>query len=425
LHTGDNASASIEFADGSVVNVRQQTDLVFDHLSAYSDTGMVDTRLRLGNGRVDIQARPAAGPGSRFEIRTPSAVSAVRGTQYRTASQDTENATWVEVLEGKVAATGSDKTALVPAAYGTRVLQGEPPLPPRPLLQAPQLHAIPTKIEQIGWPLTWEPISGAARYHTEISSQADFSLLLWERYSGGPRTPLPDLADGSYYVRVRAIDDLGIEGLDREQRIEIDARPQPPVPLSPRDDGVTRSPAPKLSWSDSSEAQSYHLQLATDPAFTRLQLDRNRLTATSLPTPALPLGKYYWRLASISASGEQGPFGPPRAFEIKPVPEKPEPSIDGDEEKVVATWQAGAEGQTYQVQVAQDPGFKTLLYDESIEQPSLELPQVKGMLRYLRVRIVEPDGYLGPWGAVQKIDPLPDWSWVYVFLGSLLGILLL
>jgi hypothetical protein len=425
LQTAADASASIEFADGSVVDVRQQTDLVFDHLSAYSDTGMVDTRLRLSNGRMDIRARPAAGPGSRFEIHTPAAISAVRGTQYRTAAQEAQSATWVEVLEGKVAATGSDTTAMVPAAYGTRVLQGDPPMPPRPLLQAPELQPIPEKIERIGWPLTWFPVTGAKGYHTEVASQADFSLVLWERYSDGPRVSLPDLADGSYHVRVRAIDDLDIEGMDRQQRIELDARPQPPVPLAPRDEGASRSPMPKLSWSDSSEATSYRLQLASDPAFTRLHLDRHRLAATSLKTPALPLGKYHWRLASISASGEQGPFAPPRTFEILAVPEKPEASLAADAEKVVASWQAGTAGQTYQVQVAEDPGFQRLLADASIAEPRFELPQVKGMLRYLRVRIVEPDGYLGPWGAVQKIDPLPDRGWIYLLLGGLLGILIL
>jgi predicted phage tail protein len=287
------------------------------------------------------------------------------------------------------------------------------------------LKPIPAKIEQIGWPLSWEPVSGAARYHTEVSTQADFSLILWERYSDGARTPLPDLADGSYYVRVRAIDDLGIEGLDRQQQIELDARPQPPVPLAPRDDGVTRSPTPQLSWSDSSEAKSYRLQLASDPTFSQLQLERNQLTSTSLQTPALPLGKYHWRLASISPSGEQGPYGPSRSFEIKPEPAKPEPSIAGDKEKVVASWQPGVEGQTYQVQVAEDAKFMTLLNDESIAEPQLELPQVKGKLRYLRVRIVEPDGYRGPWGAVQKIDPLPDRGWAIVLITGLLGILLL
>jgi hypothetical protein len=314
---------------------------------------------------------------------------------------------------------------MVPAAYGTRVLQGEPPMPPRPLLQAPKLQPLPEKIERIGWPLTWLPVTGATGYHTEVAAQADFSLILWERYSDSPRVSLPDLADGSYHVRVRAIDDLDIQGMDRQQRIVLNARPQPPVPLAPRDDGVTRSPTPKLSWSDSSEATSYRLQLASDAAFTRLHLDRNRLTTTSLNTPALPLGKYHWRLASISASGEQGPFAPPRTFEIKPIPEKPEASLSADADKVVASWQAGTAGQTYQVQVAEDPGFRHLLADASTTDPWFELQQVKGMMRYLRVRIVEPDGYLGPWGAVQKINPLPDRGWVFVLMAGLLGILLM
>ena len=47
------------------------------------------------------------------------------------------------------------------------------------------------------------------------------------------------------------------------------------------------------------------------------------------------------------------------------------------------------------------------------------------MLRYLRVRIIEPDGYQGPWGAIQKIDPLPDRGWIFVILSGALGFLLL
>ncbi len=425
LQTGSTASTSVEFADGSIVNVRQETTVVFDHLSAYSDTGMVDTRLRLTNGRVDVRAQPAVGPGTRFEIHTPAAVSAVRGTQYRTATRDKDRATWVEVLEGKVAATGKAKTRLVPAEYGTKVVQGEPPLPPRPLLKAPVLQPLPEKIERIGWPLIWDTVAGASRYHTEVAAKSDFSLILWERYTDGPRTSLPDLADGNYFVRVRAIDELGIEGLDRLQQFVLNARPQPPAPLDPKDEGAVRKATPKLSWTDSAEATSYRLQLATDAQFNNLLLDQDKLTANSLETRAIPLGQYNWRLASVSASGEQGPYGPPRSFEIKPVPVQPQATLSADEDKVVASWQAGAEGQTYQVQIAEDRDFAKLIHEESVTTPQLEIPQVRGQMRYLRVRIVEPDGYLGPWGAVQQIAPLPDYGWVYVILGGLLGFLLL
>jgi len=46
-------------------------------------------------------------------------------------------------------------------------------------------------------------------------------------------------------------------------------------------------------------------------------------------------------------------------------------------------------------------------------------------VRYLRVRSIEPDGYLGPWGTVQRIDPPPDpTAWMVPILG-VLGIILL
>jgi hypothetical protein len=425
LRTGANASASVEFADGSIVSIRQETSVMFDHLSAYSDTGMVDTRLRLMNGRLDIRAQPAVGPGTRFEIHTPAAVSAVRGTQYRAAAQEVSDTTWLEVLEGKIAATGSNKTTLVPAKFGTKVEQGKPPIPPRPLLKPPVLDPLPEKIERINWPLTWQPIMGARRYHTEVAAQADFSLILWERYSEGARTPLPDLPDGRYFVRVRGIDILGIEGLDRQQPFVLDARPQPPVPLDPRDGGVVRGQTAKLRWTDSMEAASYRLQLATDAAFSNLLLDQAKLTSTSYQAAELPFGTQHWRLASISPSGEQGPFGPPRSMQVKPIPPKPEATIGGDKDQVVASWQAGAEGQNYQVQVANDRHFKQLTHDELLTEPQLEIPQIKGQLRYLRVRIVEPDGYRGPWGTIQQIDPLPDRGWLIVLLSGLVGILLL
>ncbi len=425
LQTGSSASAAVEFADGSILTIRQDTTLAFDHLSAYSDTGMVDTRLRLTNGRVDIRAKPAAGPGSRFEIHTPAAVSAVRGTQYRAAAQDAEKTSWVEVLEGKVAATGGATTTLVPAEFGTRVVLGEPPLPPRPLLEAPLLNPLPEKIQRLNWPLTWEAVKHAERYHIEVSSQSDFSLVLWERTTESARTPLPDLADGEYFVRVRGIDALGLEGLNRMQQLELDARPQPPAPLEPADGAVLRGEAPKLRWTDSAEATSYRLQIAMDDGFADLATDQHNLAASSFEPPELSPGKYFWRLASISSTGEQGPFGPSRSLELKPVPATPLTALTADEEKVRASWQAGAAGQSYQVQIAEDPEFRILLLDEPVATPEIEIPQLAGLVRYLRVRIVEPDGYLGPWGAVQQIDPLPDHGWLYVILSGILGFILL
>ncbi|MDJ0806815.1 MAG: FecR domain-containing protein [Gammaproteobacteria bacterium] len=425
LQTGPSASAAVEFADGTIITLHPQTTMLFDHLSAYSDTGMVDSRLRLSNGRVEIRAKPAAGPGSRFEIHTPSAVSAVRGTEYRAATQDNGITSWIEVLEGAVAATGGDTTTLVPAEFGTRVVLGEPPVPPRPLLRAPRLNPIPEKIRRSNWPLTWQSLKGATHYQIEVSTEADFSLIDWESRSENTRTPLPDLADGQYFMRVRGIDELGIAGLNQVLAVEIDARPQPPAPLKPVDGALLRGTVPTLHWTRSAEASHYRLQLATDEHFEEPVIDRSGLSTVTYEPPDIKPTTYHWRLASISTSGEQGPFGPSRSFQVKPAPAQPRITLDAGENRVRASWQTGAEGQSYQVQIADDPQFNHLLLDKLIGTNQIEVSQVKGRVRYLRVRIVEADGYLGPWGAVQKIDPLPDRGWVAVLLSGLVVLLLL
>ena len=106
------------------------------------------------------------------------------------------------------------------------------------------------------------------------------------------------------------------------------------------------------------------------------------------------------------------------------MPERPVPSLEANEERILASWREGAPGQTYQAQLASDDEFQDILLDESLEQAQLALKPVKGQIRYLRVRIIEPDGYLGPWGATQKLDPAPDKGWMLVVFPAILGILL-
>src|SRR5690606_22341697 len=52
LRTPPDASLTLEFADGSRLQLQGDSELHFDRLSAYGATGMVDTRLRLPRGRA-------------------------------------------------------------------------------------------------------------------------------------------------------------------------------------------------------------------------------------------------------------------------------------------------------------------------------------------------------------------------------------
>ncbi len=346
IHLGDRIKTSadttiaIKFADSTILTLHSNSQIRFDHLSAHGTTGMVDSRLHLIDGRMDTRVTPAIGPGSRFEIHTPSAISAVRGTEYRAAVSEKDKASSIEVLLGKVAVKGAEKQRLITAGFGTRVARGKQPIAPRELLKAPQLADIPERIRIIGWTLTWENLEKASGYRVEVSDQDNFNTILWQKKTKYAKVGLPDLLDGQYYVRVRGIDELGLEGKQKVTAFIVDTRPQPPVQLKPTPAQVFRATAPQLQWSDSAEADRYHLQIATDENFKQIIVDQKDLKSTKFDTSEWPdIQGYYWRLTSITSDGEFGPVGQSRSYEIKPVPEKVTAEMNTtDDGMLVASW---------------------------------------------------------------------------------------
>lgn len=428
LETRPEASVSVEFADGTVITLHGDSSAAFDHLSAYGETGMVDSRLRLLQGRVETRVTPASGPGSRFEIHTASAISAVRGTRYRMAVLDQAQTSSIEVTGGTVDASGAQGPGRerIAEGFGTVVAAGSPPLKPRALLPPPQAEPLPERLDRLGWPVAWAELPGAVRYRAELADAESFETVRWERTVEVSRVRLPELPDGTYHLRLRGIDDLGLEGLDTTLVLLQDARPEPPSPLQPADAAVTRETAPTLSWSKSLEAASYRLQVATDGEFKQIISDQAGLAAMEFtePTTARP-GTYHWRLASLAPDGEQGPFGASRRFEVKPMPKSPEPTVSGDDRQLTISWRQGIAGETYQAQLADDRDFTAPTLDRRLDEPNLVIDQVTGKVRYFRVRVVEADGYAGPWAGVQQIEPLPNTTWWKVLGGALLMGLLL
>jgi hypothetical protein len=426
LSTGAASSVAVQFADGSVITLHQSSEMRFDHLSAHGKTGMVDSRLRLIEGRLDTQVEPAVGPGSRFEIHTPSAISAVRGTKYRAAVLDQRGASAIEVTGGAVAVSGAQRSRLVPEGFGTRVEPAKAPAPPKRLLPPPDAEQPSDPVRIIDIPIEWPAVDGATGYRAEIAADPSFAVVLADERLPGPRLRLPDLPDGTFWVRLRAIGSDGLEGRDRIIQLDMDTHPRPPVPLQPGDGQVFRGTPGQLRWTASEDAAAYLLELAREPAFDDLIERIDGLDGTNhQPADGLVPGTYYWRVTSRASDGELGPPSDPRHWQLKAIPESVEPSIEGDDQGLVASWRAAGDGVRYQAQLAGDKAFSQLLADELLDQPRLGLEPTPGMVRYLRVRVVEDDGYRGPWGAVQRIDPPYDPTVWYVPILGLLGLLLL
>lgn len=98
-----------------------------------------------------------------------------------------------------------------------------------------------------------------------------------------------------------------------------------PRATEPADGAVLALSIPHLAWSPvftprADAMPEYRVQLARDPAFTVLA-DEDRLAAVItryVPDRELPPGDYWWRVAGVTAAGEEGPWSVPQRFTIRP-----------------------------------------------------------------------------------------------------------
>jgi hypothetical protein len=142
IATGPNGRASVVFSDHSEMEVGESTVSTIDEHAAGA-TGQVHTRIGLLSGVVRTIVNATAGPAD-FSVRTPNAVSAVRGTRFDTAYTggaarggygSCHQFTDVAVYEGVVAVSNvaSPSTSVqVPAGYETTVACSAAALPPGP-----------------------------------------------------------------------------------------------------------------------------------------------------------------------------------------------------------------------------------------------------------------------------------------------------
>jgi hypothetical protein len=124
VNTGHLARVRVALNDGSVLNVGSDSNLtVTQH-----DAGAQQTDLELNYGRVRARAVQLVKPNASFQIRTPTGVAGVVGTDFEMSYEN--DTTHVVVFEGKVrfCSLVSEKKKDENEKAGP----GEPPPPPSP-----------------------------------------------------------------------------------------------------------------------------------------------------------------------------------------------------------------------------------------------------------------------------------------------------
>lgn len=214
----DAQSLRMQFADKSELQVLANSEVVLNKLSHHKESGMVDTRIRLNTGSINTWVEKQT-PDSRYEITTPSAITAVRGTVFR-LSADGNQLSRTEVTEGLVAVMAGDMEKGVKHGYGLLAEKDKPLPDPVELLPAPELSdnqfADNSELHVL-----WKAIEGAKKYHYQLATDEKFNKIIVDETTTGNEIKIDDLAVGQYYLLVRGVDKFTLEGFDSSRSYDI------------------------------------------------------------------------------------------------------------------------------------------------------------------------------------------------------------
>lgn len=217
LVTGPAGFVGLELADGSSLSVPPVSELRLDRLREFQGTGLIDMIVDMREGSMEGEVAPRKTGVGRFEVRTPVSVTGVRGTRLRVHASDTGVRS--EVLQGQVNVEASQSGAtMLREQQGVAVDTAGRSSGPRRLLEAPTL-TVPVR-GGAGWMVDFPAIPGAQSYQVLVATDAQGRNLVSRSQVAAPPASFSAPGPGDYYVIVRAVDELGLTGLDASQPFE-------------------------------------------------------------------------------------------------------------------------------------------------------------------------------------------------------------
>jgi len=156
----------------------------------------------------------------------------------------------------------------------------------------------------------WTSSLGAGSYRLQVATDDGFSNPVVDLLGlVTTSTTLTTILNPStmYFWRVQAESESVVtaDGAPRSFTTAVGATPGTFTLVSPAGGSTVLTPLPTYSWTSSSGAASYRLQVSTDSSFQNPVIDQTGITATSA-TPSialLPFTTYFWRVSSVNASG--------------------------------------------------------------------------------------------------------------------------
>jgi hypothetical protein len=300
IRTGGNGFVSLRGNDGAVLTMPTNTHARLVRARIYRLDDLKDIEFKVLSGRGEAQV-PGLRPRERYQIGTPSTVSAVRGTVFRVGYVDQGDRSVVEVVEGAVATAAGGQEAVTSAGFGLAASGGD--IGRQEQLQPPPDIVDPGAIQTqaaVAFAMALPPAAVGVR--TQIARDAGFTDIIGEQISmGNAPATFDEIDDGRYFVRARAISASGIEGNSevysfRRKRMGAQASAQP----SGIEDGY------RFVWLPDGEGETtYAFQLWDKARPAHLIVDETAMDSQGIVVSDLKPGAYEWRVAAIQIDEER------------------------------------------------------------------------------------------------------------------------
>ena len=293
LTTAESSFATLLLDDGSRVSLPSNTQVHIRRLRNYVLGDSLDYDFDVARGGMQSNVIKLKSGNDRYQVRTPKAVSAVRGTDFQSRYDAATDKDFAEVIEGALAVeAGSAMPSALPAGNGLALIPGggvirEALLPPPSLIEPGKLQSDPTVR------FAASPNDDVGGYRIALAADAGFVDQVADRVVGDEPATFDNIGNGNYFVRARAISRNGIEGVPatfafkrRLNGVKATA--------GQTDEGYT------FKWlGDGEGVRRHHFQLFRGNVDTMPMVDEASLDGDRVSISDLPPGDYFWRVGVV------------------------------------------------------------------------------------------------------------------------------
>lgn len=298
LSTAASSFATLLLDDGSRISLPSNSDVRISRLRSYVLGGSLDYDFDIAKGGIRSTVAKHKSVDDRYQVRTPKAVSAVRGTDFQSRHDPDAGQDFAEVIEGKLAVNAGNEANRPIAAGNGLAVTATGGVIVEALLAPPNLREPgKTQAEKIVRFVSQSP--GGIRY--TIGADAGFVEQVADIIAPEGKAEFADLANGNYFIRARAISDNNIQGLPAT------------FAFKRRLNGVTASAGQgedgySFRWvGEGAGTQRFHFQLFQNAADKIAMVDEAGLTGDRVTLSDLPPGDYFWRVGVVQyLDGEVG-----------------------------------------------------------------------------------------------------------------------